>query len=124
MMLFTAVVLVLMIVGLVREVASPAAILLGALAVLVLGGALSTDLAFAGLASPATISIAGLFVVARAVRDHYVGFMRGAALDRSTRRLSLDISELREAQTNSSPRVHQRDQEVRSRGIRPTEQIR
>jgi di/tricarboxylate transporter len=70
MMLFTAVVLVLMILGLVREVASPAAILLGALAVLVLGGALSTDLAFAGLASPATISIAGLFVVARAVRDH------------------------------------------------------
>lgn len=70
MMLFTAVVLVLIILGLVREVASPAAILLGALAVLVLGGALSTDLAFAGLASPATISIAGLFVVARAVRDH------------------------------------------------------
>lgn len=70
MMLFTAVVLVLMILGLVREVASPAAILLGALTVLVLGGALSTDLAFAGLASPATISIAGLFVVARAVRDH------------------------------------------------------
>jgi di/tricarboxylate transporter len=70
MMLFAAVVILLVLVGLVREVASPAAVLLGGLAVLVLGGALPVEHAFAGLASPATISIAGLFIVARAVRDH------------------------------------------------------
>lgn len=69
-MLFTSAVLVLVIVGLVREVASPAAVLLGGLTALVLGGALPAEPAFAGLSSPATISIAGLFVVARAVRDH------------------------------------------------------
>ena len=70
MMLFAAIVLVLIVIGLVREVASPAALLLGGLVVLVLGGALPAELAFAGLASAATISIAGLFVVARAIRDH------------------------------------------------------
>lgn len=70
MMLFTAVVLGLVIVGLVREFASPAAVLLGGLVVLVLGGAIPAELALAGLASPATVSIAGLFVIARAVRDH------------------------------------------------------
>jgi di/tricarboxylate transporter len=77
-MTFAAVVLVVAVVGLVREVASPAAVLLGAVVVLVLGGALPVELAFSGLSSPATISIAGLFVVSRAVRDH-VGLDEGLA---------------------------------------------
>ncbi len=62
-------VFVLVIVALVREMASPAGIMLGGLVLLVLVGVLPPERAFVGFSSPATISIAGLFVVARAVRD-------------------------------------------------------
>jgi di/tricarboxylate transporter len=55
---------------LVRELASPPAAMVGALIAFVLVGILPPETAFLGLASPATISIAGLFIVARALRDH------------------------------------------------------
>jgi di/tricarboxylate transporter len=65
-----AVVLSLLIVVLIRELASPAAAMVGALVAFVLVGILPAETAFLGLANPATISIAGLFVIARAIRDH------------------------------------------------------
>jgi di/tricarboxylate transporter len=49
---------------------SPAAAMVGALVVFVLVGILPPEVAFLGLANPATISIAGLLVIARALRDH------------------------------------------------------
>ncbi len=66
----TLVVLLAMLAGLVREWISPAAGTLGALVVLVLAGVVDAPTAFAGYADPATLTVAGLFVVARAVRDH------------------------------------------------------
>lgn len=69
-MLTTSIVLIAIIVALAREIAAPAAVLLAGLIVLVLAGIISVEQAFAGLASPATLSIAGLFIVARALRDH------------------------------------------------------
>ena len=64
------VVLVATITALAREVAAPPALMLGAVVVLLLVGVLSPEQAFAGLSNPATLTIAGLFVVARTVRDH------------------------------------------------------
>ena len=58
------------IVALVREWAAPAAVMVGGLVLFVLTGILEPVEAFVGFSSPATISIAGLFVVARALRDH------------------------------------------------------
>ncbi|WP_052668902.1 SLC13 family permease [Nitriliruptor alkaliphilus] len=69
-----------LLVALIREVASPAPILIGGVVLFVLAGILPAEQAFAGLSNPATISIAGLYVVARAVRDH-------AGLDRVVDRL-------------------------------------
>ncbi len=63
-------VLVAAIVALAREWAPPPAIMLGAVVALTLGGVLAPEQAFSGLSNPATLTIAGLFVVARAVRDH------------------------------------------------------
>ncbi len=65
-----AVILLVLIVALVRELAPPAAAMVGALVLFVLVGILPAESAFLGLANPATISIAGLFIVARAIRDH------------------------------------------------------
>lgn len=70
----------LLIVVLSRELVPPAAAMVGTLVAFVLVGILPVEAAFAGLSSPATISIAGLFVVARALRDH-------AQLDRLVGRL-------------------------------------
>ena len=67
--LAAGIVLVLLVV-LVRELAPPAAAMVGALIAAVLVGILPVETAFAGLANPATITIAGLFVVARALREH------------------------------------------------------
>jgi di/tricarboxylate transporter len=73
---------------LVREVASPSAVLLGAVVVLVLTGVVDPATGFAGFSSPATLTVAGLYVVARAIRDH-VGLddliARGLAGARSDR---------------------------------------
>lgn len=63
-------VLVALLVALVRGAASPAALLLGALVALVVSGVVTPEQAFVGFSSPATVTIAGLFVVARALRDH------------------------------------------------------
>lgn len=78
--LTAAVILIAVLVALVREAASPAAIVLGGLVLFVLTGIVPTGAAFAGFSNPATISVAGLFVVARAVRDH-------AGLDQAVARL-------------------------------------
>jgi di/tricarboxylate transporter len=64
------VVLLVAIVTLAREMAPPPAIMLGAVVALVLVGVLDPEQAFAGLSNPATLTIAGLFIVARTVRDH------------------------------------------------------
>ncbi|MEY3020199.1 MAG: hypothetical protein RLZZ272_1183, partial [Actinomycetota bacterium] len=66
----TAVIVALALIALARELAPPAAIVLGGIVLLVLTGVLEADRAFSGLSSPATLSIAGLFVVSRALRQH------------------------------------------------------
>ena len=63
-------ILLLLVVTLMRGLVSPAAAMVGALVLFVLVGILPAESAFLGFANPATISIAGLFVVARALRDH------------------------------------------------------
>jgi di/tricarboxylate transporter len=64
------VILAVLLFTLVRERASPPAAMVGALIAFVLVGILPPESAFLGIASPATISIAGLFIVARSLRDH------------------------------------------------------
>jgi di/tricarboxylate transporter len=68
--LIAAGILLLLVGVLVREVVSPAAAMVGALVAFVLVGILPPETAFLGLANPATISIAALYVLARALRDH------------------------------------------------------
>lgn len=68
--LAVGIVLLVAVVALARELAPPPAIMLAALVALVLVGVMNPRQAFAGLSNPATLTIAGLFVVARAVRDH------------------------------------------------------
>jgi di/tricarboxylate transporter len=68
--LLVSLVLVLLLGALVRGLAAPSALLLGALVLLVVGGVLPPERAFVGFSSPATITIAALFVVAQAIRDH------------------------------------------------------
>jgi di/tricarboxylate transporter len=68
--LAVGVVLLAAIVALAREWAPPPAIMLGAVVALTLAGVVTPEQAFSGLSNPATLTIAGLFVVARAVRDH------------------------------------------------------
>jgi di/tricarboxylate transporter len=68
--LIAAGILLALITVLVREVVSPAAAMVGALVAFVLVGILPPENAFLGLANPATISIAALYVLARALRDH------------------------------------------------------
>jgi di/tricarboxylate transporter len=63
-------ILVLLIVALARELAPPAAAMVGALVLFVLIGILPPEVAFLGFANPATISIAGLYVLVRGLRDH------------------------------------------------------
>ena len=65
-----AAVLVVLVVILVREVVPPSAALLGAIVTLVLLGTAAPQDAFAGFSSPATITVAGLFVVARGLQRH------------------------------------------------------
>ncbi|MBW3659843.1 MAG: SLC13 family permease, partial [Actinobacteria bacterium] len=77
-LLVTAAVLVATIVVLVRELYPVAPTLVAALLSLVLLGVVAPGEAFAGLSSSATLTVAGLFLVARAVRDH-VGLERGVA---------------------------------------------
>lgn len=64
----TLAVVLVVIASLVREVAPASGILIGGVVALVLTGVLEPAQAFGGFANPATITIATLFVVARAVR--------------------------------------------------------
>jgi len=79
-LLIHGVVLAALVVVLVREIVSPAAAMLGSVVVLVVIGAAEPEVAFSGFSSNATITIAGLFVVARALQVH-------AGLQSSLRRL-------------------------------------
>jgi di/tricarboxylate transporter len=64
------VVLVVFVIVVFREVVSPAAGMIAALVGLVLTGIVSVEEAFRGFGDQATVTIAGLFVVARAVQLH------------------------------------------------------
>ncbi len=76
--LLTVAVLVVLVVALAREAAPPAAVILGGLIALVLGGVIPAGEAFVGFSNSATVTIAGLFVVARALQEH-AGIERGLA---------------------------------------------
>lgn len=76
----TALVLVVILVGLVRDWLGPDVLLSAGVTTLVLAGVLTPAHAFAGFANEGVLTIAGLFVVARAVED-------SGALDRLARAL-------------------------------------
>jgi di/tricarboxylate transporter len=63
-------VMVTIVVVLARELYAPAPTMLGGLVVLVVTGVVTPDEAFVGFSSSATLTIAGLFVVARALQVH------------------------------------------------------
>ena len=63
-------VLAAIVVVLARELVSPAPTMLGGVVLLVVLGVVPPEEAFAGFSSPATLTIAGLFVVARALQVH------------------------------------------------------
>ena len=63
-------VMVAIVVVLARELYAPAPTMLAGLVVLTIVGVVPADEAFAGFSSPATLTIAGLFVVARALQVH------------------------------------------------------
>ncbi len=64
---FTLAVLIVMIVALTRELLAPAAIILSAVVVLLVAGVLTPQQAFSGFSNPAPITVAALYVLARAV---------------------------------------------------------
>ncbi|MPZ16998.1 MAG: SLC13 family permease [Luteitalea sp.] len=64
---FTLAVLVSTIVALVRDVAAPAAVVLGAIVVLLLVEVVTVDEAFAGFSNPAPLTVGALYVLARAI---------------------------------------------------------
>ncbi|HEX2028574.1 MAG TPA: hypothetical protein VHF25_11335, partial [Nitriliruptorales bacterium] len=65
----TLAVLAVVVVALARELVSPVTGIMGALVVLLLAGVVDAQRAFAGFSNPATITVAALLVVARAVQD-------------------------------------------------------
>jgi len=69
-MVVTLVVMAAVVVVLVREWLPPAPTMLASVVVLVLGQVATPEQAFAGFSSSATLTIAGLFVVARALQVH------------------------------------------------------
>lgn len=75
-MVLTLMVLGAILVVLVRELAAPAPTMLGGVVVLVVVDVVPPEVAFAGFSSPATVTIAGLFVLARALQVH--GGLTGA----------------------------------------------
>lgn len=83
--ILAAAILLTVVVVLSRELASPPAVIVGGLVLFVITGIVPAETAFNGFSNPATISVAGLFVVARAIRDH-------AGLDRGLARLLGDGS--------------------------------
>ncbi|MFP5310012.1 MAG: SLC13 family permease [Actinomycetes bacterium] len=79
-LLITGVVLLVLVVALVRETVAPAPAVLAAVVVLTLVGIVEPETAFAGFSSSATLTVAGLFIVARCIQDH-------TGLDLALRRL-------------------------------------
>ena len=69
-MVVALVVMVAIVVVLARELYAPAPTLLAGIVVLTILGVVPAEEAFAGFSSPATLTIAGLFVVARALQVH------------------------------------------------------
>jgi di/tricarboxylate transporter len=69
-MWLTAGVLVSLVVVLAKEMLGPAVAIAGGLVLLVVTGVVPPEIGFAGFSSTATITVAGLFVVARAIQDH------------------------------------------------------
>ncbi|TVP71662.1 MAG: SLC13 family permease [Nitriliruptor sp.] len=104
----TGAVLVVLLVALARERVPPAAGILAAVLALVLTGVLEVTEAFAGFANPATLTVAGLFVVARALREHtdleglLTLMLRGARSERGRLlRLTLPTAGLSAAMANT-----------------------
>ena len=64
---FTLGVLILTVVALAREMFPPSATILGSVVVLLIGGVLTPQQAFSGFSNPAPITVAALYVLARAV---------------------------------------------------------
>jgi di/tricarboxylate transporter len=64
---FTLAVLTLTVVALAREVLPPSAVILGAVVILLIAGVLTPQQAFSGFSNPAPITVAALYVLARAV---------------------------------------------------------
>ena len=85
-MVVTLVVMLAVVVVLARELVSPPATMLGAVVLLVVVGVAEPEVAFAGFSERATLTIAGLFVVARALQVH-------GGLERGLRRLLSDAGE-------------------------------
>lgn len=87
----TLAVLAVLVLVLVREMAPPAVSILGALVTLVLLDVVTPAQAFVGFSSTATITIAGLFVVAGALNEHaHIEALLGRVLgDGSDERASL-----------------------------------
>ena len=64
---FTLAVVVIVLVALVRDVVAPAAAMVGGMVAVLVAGIVTPEEAFAGFANPAPITVAALFVLARAV---------------------------------------------------------
>ncbi len=64
---FTLAVVVIILVALVRDIVAPAAAMVGGMVAVLVAGIVTTEEAFAGFANPAPITVAALFVLARAV---------------------------------------------------------
>jgi di/tricarboxylate transporter len=64
---FTLAVVVVTVIALARDLVAPAVAVLGANVTLLLGGVITTEQALSGFANPAPMTVAALFVVARAV---------------------------------------------------------
>jgi di/tricarboxylate transporter len=79
-LVITGLVLVVLVVALVRETVAPAPAVLAAVVVLTLVGIVEPETAFSGFSSSATLTVAGLFIVARCIQDH-------TGLDLALRRL-------------------------------------
>ena len=64
---FTLAVLIFTVIALAREILPPAATILGAVVILLIAGVLTPQQAFSGFSNPAPITVAALYVLARAV---------------------------------------------------------
>jgi di/tricarboxylate transporter len=89
--LFTLAVLIAMFVAMVRGLAHPAAAIVSAVVVLMIAGVIDERQAFAGFANPAPITVAALYVLARAVEDTGAlrPLVRGALSGDGGQRMSL-----------------------------------